>query len=222
MKKPVQMLSLRVAAMVVFKLCINKGTELEADLVFLCWGASVNSASVQNKTELENCVVESGPDKGRIKVHPKTLLVADTSNIFAIGDVAALESKMACYAGEQGSYVAKKLIALAGGMDDPGPYWGHPNPAMMVPLGGKEGYMQLPNPGGKIVGPPFAALGKNHLIKTWALTVHPAFSLQCPFSQKSESLASEKREELARALGVTQEEALKAIQRGSFPIQEQI
>jgi hypothetical protein len=29
------------------KLKTNKGTELEADLVFLCWGAAVNSASLQ-------------------------------------------------------------------------------------------------------------------------------------------------------------------------------
>ncbi|CAB9504343.1 Apoptosis-inducing factor 2 [Seminavis robusta] len=208
------------------KLQTNQGTELEADLVFLCWGAAVNSASLRAHFGSE--LIDKGPNRDRISVDPKTLLIGNTDNIFAIGDVAALESKMACYAGEQGSYVAKKLIATIvankkfqnAGDVEPYRYWGHPYPAMMVPLGGKLGYMQTPCAKGNILGSPFAAMGKNHLIKSWALTVRPACSFKCPFTFISNNQTNQQsdKEDLAKALGLSHEDALLAIERGAFPI----
>jgi apoptosis-inducing factor 2 len=195
----------------------DKGTEIEADIVFLCWGAAVNDRCLQAHFS------EAVQTDHRVLVDPATLCVKGCERVFAIGDVCALEAKMACYAGAQGEHVAKVLVAQEKGNAVPS-YAGHPNAAMMVPLGGKRGFIQLPNPRGTVFGSPFAALGKDHLIRSWAKRVGPALQIKCPFAGAAASSDrnehARQRAELAEALGVSEKSAIEALVEGRLPVPE--
>jgi hypothetical protein len=119
--------------------------------------------------------------------------------------------------------VANKLTSLEkDNAIDPGAYWGHPCPAMMVLFGGKLGYMQTPCAKGNILGPPFCSDGGKSSHQELGTGGSSHLLFECPFTthKQSKSKTRKERQDLAKALGLSQDDALVALERGAFPIQE--
>ncbi|XP_071950277.1 ferroptosis suppressor protein 1-like [Antedon mediterranea] len=85
----------------------DKGSEVEADLVFVCIGLKINIAAYSS------ALSNSMDEHGCLKVRP-TLQVEGHDNIFAIGDCSNINKvKMAYYAGLHSNVVVKNIEVLA-------------------------------------------------------------------------------------------------------------
>ena len=72
-----------------------------------------------------------------------TLQLAGHDNVFAIGDVSSVDTKMAGLAGRQAQVVAQNIIKLVNGDPDLTEYQPF-GPAIVVPIGPEGGSGQLP------------------------------------------------------------------------------
>jgi NADH dehydrogenase FAD-containing subunit len=120
-----------------FTVTTEAGRDIAADIWFRCFG--VQPVSDYLGADLAGA---RGPD-GFVRVGP-TLQVEGQANVFAIGDVANADAKMAGRAGRQGHLVAENIRKLMNGEADLTPY-APIAPAIIVPIGPLGGSGQLPN-----------------------------------------------------------------------------
>ena len=126
----------------------DKGTKINADLYFTCFGAKPNS------DYLAQSLAKCRDERGRVKVNTY-LQVKGCKNIFAIGDLTDInEAKMAFTAGSHADSVSANIRRLAGSNNKGAlkEYVPHPSNIMIVPVGPSGGAGQLPLLGGIVVG----------------------------------------------------------------------
>jgi NADH dehydrogenase FAD-containing subunit len=130
----------------------EKGTSVEADLYFFCYGATPNT------NFLKAGFGASLDQAGRIKLNPH-LQVEGYPNIFAVGDMTNIaEAKLASAARINGETVAANIRRLAASRADLESHEPIKNPLVIVPVGPDHGALQLP-------------VGKNGLVLgAWAAT----------------------------------------------------
>jgi NADH dehydrogenase FAD-containing subunit len=113
-----------------FTVSTQSGTEVTADIWFRCYGVT----PVSDYLAGELAAARQGD--GFIEVTPY-LQVAGQDRVFAVGDVAAADHKMAGIAGRQAQLVAQNIRALIAGGDltayEPS------QPAIIVPIGPQGG-----------------------------------------------------------------------------------
>jgi apoptosis-inducing factor 2 len=118
-----------------FAVSTQAGRVIEADIWFRCYGLAPVSDYLRG--DLAGARL---PD-GSIEVNPQ-LLVTGTTNVFALGDVAAADLKTAGRAGRQADVVVANIRALSEGGElqsyEPSP------PAIVMPLGPSGGASELP------------------------------------------------------------------------------
>ena len=119
-----------------FTVVTEPGAEVTADIWFRCYG--VRPVSDYLVGDLASA---RRPD-GFVEVTPY-LQVAGQDRVFALGDVAAADHKMAGIAGRQTQLVAANIGALITGDHSMMPYQPSP-PAIIVPVGPSGGSGQLP------------------------------------------------------------------------------
>ncbi len=126
----------------------DKGTRIEADLFFICFGTQANSSY------LAPSLADCRDARGRIKVNPY-LQVEGHDNIFAIGDVTNVnEAKLATVAETHAKVVSENIRRLLNA-GKATPLKAYEPPAMhilVVPVGPKGGAGQLPLFGGIVIG----------------------------------------------------------------------
>jgi NADH dehydrogenase FAD-containing subunit len=120
-----------------FTVTTQSGRTISADMWFQCFG--VHPESDYLDAEL---AAARGAD-GFIRVG-STLQVEGFENVFALGDVANADAKMAGRAGRQAHLAAENIRKLVAGDYDLAHYEPLP-PAIIVPIGPKMGSGQLPN-----------------------------------------------------------------------------
>jgi NADH dehydrogenase FAD-containing subunit len=128
----------------------DKGTVIEADLAFICFGAQPNSAY------LGSDLAASRDAHGRLKVN-QFLQVEGQRHIFAIGDVTNIqEPKLAVGAGLHAGIVAENIRRLIAHKGTTAPALKAYQPltasVLIVPVGPDGGAGQLPLFGGLVVG----------------------------------------------------------------------
>ena len=140
----------------------EKGTRIEADLHFLCFGMQMNTGYLQ--PHFGNLLDE----RKQVKVN-SYLQVQGYKNIFAIGDIVNTgEPKLITTADAHANLVAENLRRLAANKPDLVEY--HPKTAatVVVPLGTTGGAVQLP-------------LGKNGIVLgAWAASLIKGKTLRAP------------------------------------------
>ena len=119
-----------------FTAVTTSGTEVTADIWFRCYGVTPVSDYL-----VGDLASARRPD-GFVEVTPY-LQVAGQDRVFAVGDVAAADHKMAGIAGRQAQVVADNIRALITGNGDLRPH--EPSaPAIIVPIGPQGGSGQVP------------------------------------------------------------------------------
>ena len=140
----------------------EKGTRIEADLHFICFGMQMNTAYLQ--AHFGDILDER--KQVRVNQH---LQVQGYQNIFAIGDIVNTgEPKLITTADAHASLVAENLRRLAAKRPELLEY--HPKPAatVVVPLGTSGGAAQLP-------------LGKNGIVLgAWVASLIKGKTLRAP------------------------------------------
>jgi len=119
-----------------FTVTTENGTSVTADLWFRCYGVVPNSDYLD--ATLRSAV---GPD-GFVAVQP-TLQVVGQDAVFALGDVADADAKMAGFARRQADVVAANITTLAGGGGELATYQSV-GPGLVVPVGPEGGSGQFP------------------------------------------------------------------------------
>ena len=149
----------------------EKGTRIEADLYFLCFGMQMNTGYLQPHFG------DLLDERKQVKVN-NHLQVLGYKNIFAIGDIVNTgEPKLITTADAHASLVAENLRRLAANRPDLAEY--HPKLAatVIVPLGTTGGAVQLP-------------LGKNGIVLGgWAASLIKGKTLRAP--QRWKALGAE-------------------------------
>ena len=118
-----------------FTVVTESGAEVTADIWFRCFGVSPVS------DYLAGDLASARRADGFIEVTPY-LQVAGQDRVFALGDVAAADHKMAGIAGRQAQLVADNIRALIAGTADLAAYEPSP-PTIIVPVGPEGGSGQL-------------------------------------------------------------------------------
>ena len=119
-----------------FSAVTASGEKIDADIWFRCFGVDPVSDYLG-----ASLAPARGPD-GFIAVEP-TLQLAGHPNVFAIGDAANADAKMAGRAGRQAHLVADNIRKLVAGEQDLAHYEPIP-PAIVLPIGPDGGSGQLP------------------------------------------------------------------------------
>lgn len=119
-----------------FTVVTEAGAEITADIWFRCYGVSPVS------DYLVGDLAGARRADGFIEVTPY-LQVTGQDRVFALGDVAAADHKMAGAASRQAQLVAGNIRALITGDSDLTPY-DPPPPAIIVPIGPQGGSGQRP------------------------------------------------------------------------------
>lgn len=128
----------------------KKKIPIESDLTFICIGAFVNNKSIEN-----------GPLKSKLNIETRRLNVNEFlqvegfENIFAVGDIAEKEDKLAYIAGEQGTYVGKFISQLEQKKKKIEPYRGREQKLIVLSIGRNSGAAQLPFAGTTVLGEKF-------------------------------------------------------------------
>ncbi|MFG1704383.1 NAD(P)/FAD-dependent oxidoreductase [Nonomuraea sp. M3C6] len=120
------------------------GEKLTADIWFRCFGVTPRS------DYLRGSLAEARDARGYVQVDEQ-LRVRGQDRVFAIGDMADADRKMAGFAGAQGELVAGNIRTLITGEGEPTAYERWPT-VIVVPLGPEGGAGQLPGQDG-IAGP---------------------------------------------------------------------
>ncbi|WP_052422610.1 NAD(P)/FAD-dependent oxidoreductase [Nonomuraea candida] len=115
------------------------GEKLTADVWFRCFGVSPRT------DYLRGALAEATDGQGHVRVDP-FLRVLGQERVFAIGDIADADRKMAAYAGRQGELLAANLRAEITGEGEAVAYE-RQAPVILVPLGPEGGAGQLPGQG---------------------------------------------------------------------------
>ncbi|PZG20242.1 NAD(P)/FAD-dependent oxidoreductase [Nonomuraea aridisoli] len=116
------------------------GEELTADVWFRCFGV------VPRTDYLRGSLAAARDERGYVRVDER-LRVAGHERVFAVGDIADADRKMAGFAGAQGELLAANLRALITGEGEQQDYERRP-PVILVPLGPEGGAGYLPDYGG--------------------------------------------------------------------------
>jgi apoptosis-inducing factor 2 len=119
-----------------FTVTTQSGVELTADIWFRCYGVAPVSDYLAGE------LAAARQADGFVEVTP-FLQVAGQDRVFAIGDVAAADHKMAGIAGRQAQLVAANITAMVTGGGDLTRYEPMP-PAIIVPIGPDGGSGQRP------------------------------------------------------------------------------
>ena len=140
----------------------EKGTRIEADLHFICFGMQMNTGFLQ--PHLGDILDE----RKQVRIN-KHLQVQGYENIFAIGDIVNTgEPKLITTADAHASLVAGNLRRLAARRTDLAVYRPRPAAFVIVPLGTSGGAVQLP-------------LGKDGLVLgAWAASMIKGKTLRAP------------------------------------------
>jgi NADH dehydrogenase FAD-containing subunit len=137
------------------------GDEVSADIWFRCYGVAPVSDYLAGE------LAGARTAEGFIEV-TRHLRVAGQERVFAIGDVATADRKMAAFAGAQGQVAAANIRVLSQGTGELTAYEPFP-PAIAVPLGPEGGAGQFPGQDG-IVGPEMVSevKGRHMMVGTYA------------------------------------------------------
>eukprot|EP00457_Paulinella_chromatophora_P002773 gb/GEZN01002778.1/.p1 GENE.gb/GEZN01002778.1/~~gb/GEZN01002778.1/.p1 ORF type:complete len:560 (-),score=107.09 gb/GEZN01002778.1/:637-2316(-) len=186
----------------------NKGTVLEkVDLVFFCMGTKVNNKSVSAFEQ----------ESGRLLVNDylqvkKAGASKFEENIYALGDIAERNFKMAFFAGQQASYLAGALINKESKKNVLPCNVVNAN-ACILSLGRNSGVSQLPIGNGKVFGGFFTRKLKSadlFAAVNWKLLnqvpKNPLFALKA---------SPEKQLNLQKALALTEADARKLATEGA-------
>ena len=140
----------------------EKGTRIEADLHFLCFGMQMNTAYLQPHFG------DLLDERKQVRVNSH-LQVQGYKNIFAMGDIVNTgEPKLITTADAHASLVAENLRRLAANRPDMLEYRPRPVATVVVPLGTSGGAAQLP-------------LGKNGIVLgAWAASLIKGKTLRAP------------------------------------------
>lgn len=124
----------------------DKGTTVESDLHFVCFGVEPNSSYLPG-----DLIALDG--RGQVKVD-EHLRARGHDRIFAVGDLTDVnEPKMANPTGKHAKVVAKNIAALSGGDSKPDLESYEPgSSAIVISLGQDGGASQLPLFGGLVLG----------------------------------------------------------------------
>ena len=119
-----------------FSVTTTSGREITADIWFQCYGVTPISDYLSDE------LAPARRADGFIDVG-STLQLAGHDNVFAIGDVSSVDTKMAGLAGRQAQVVAQNIIKMVNGDPDLTEYQPF-GPAIVVPIGPEGGSGQLP------------------------------------------------------------------------------
>ena len=131
-----------------FTVGTESGTEVTADIWFRCYGVTPVS------DYLAGDLAGARRADGFVEVTPY-LQVAGQDRVFAVGDVAAADHKMAGIAARQAQLVAGNIRALITGDGELTAYQPSP-PVIIVPIGPEGGSGQLPG-SDELAAPEFVA-----------------------------------------------------------------
>jgi NADH dehydrogenase FAD-containing subunit len=143
-----------------FTVVTGSGVKVTADVWFRCYGVTPVS------DYLTGGLAGARRADGFIEVTPY-LQVAGYDRVFAIGDVAAADHKMAGIASRQAKLAADNIRALITGDGDLVAYQPSP-PVIIVPIGPEGGSGQLPD--GELAAPEFVAQvkGRDMIVDRYA------------------------------------------------------
>ena len=143
-----------------FTVVTESGIKVTADIWFRCYGVAPVSGYLTGE------LAAAADQEGFITVTPY-LQVTGQERVFAIGDVAAADAKMAGRAGRQAQLVAANIRALITGAGELAAYQPLP-PAIIIPIGPDGGTGQLPD--GQLAAPEFVAQlkGRHMMVDRYA------------------------------------------------------
>jgi NADH dehydrogenase FAD-containing subunit len=119
-----------------FTVATTTGTRIDADIWFRCHGTTPATGYLADELAAART-----PD-GYLRVTPH-LQVVGCDRVYALGDIAAIDTNNAGVAGRQAGVVATNLRAQLTGIDERAAYTPSP-PAIILPLGPTGGAGQLP------------------------------------------------------------------------------
>ncbi|WP_427018768.1 NAD(P)/FAD-dependent oxidoreductase [Pseudarthrobacter sp. P1] len=120
-----------------FSVSTAAGTTLEADIWFRCYGMAPQTGYVAGD------LLAARTAEGYLEVTPE-LRVVGFENVYALGDIAAIDANKAGIAGRQAAIAAGNILVQLAGDGEPARYTPSP-PVIILPLGPTGGSGQLPN-----------------------------------------------------------------------------
>lgn len=120
-----------------FSVSTAAGSTIDADIWFRCYGIAPQTGYVAGD------LLAAVAPGGYLDVEPD-LRVAGSENVYALGDIAAIDANKAGIAGRQAAIVAGNILAQLTGDGEPARYAPSP-PVIILPLGPTGGSGQLPN-----------------------------------------------------------------------------
>jgi len=126
-----------------FTVSTTDGTDIQADIWFRCYGIAPQTDYVAGDLLAARTV------EGYLEVTPE-LRVAGFENVYALGDISAIDANKAGVAGREAVVVAKNVQAQIEGSSELSAYTPS-KPVIILPLGPSGGSGQLPD--GEIASP---------------------------------------------------------------------